>query len=84
MGVPTRSFEADGRHAWSVALAAVLGWLVVAPELVELVCEATFEITGGKVQSYQWRSNACGQCRASHAMSRIGLARPSAWGEKRT
>jgi hypothetical protein len=39
MGVPTRSFEADGRHAGSVTLAAILGWLVVPPEPVELVCD---------------------------------------------
>jgi hypothetical protein len=32
----------------------------VAPEVVDRVCETTFEVTAGKVQSYQLRGNACG------------------------
>ena len=32
----------------------------VAPEIVDRICETTFEITAGKVQSYQLRGNACG------------------------
>jgi len=32
----------------------------VAPAVVDYACETTFEITGGKVQSFQRRGNACG------------------------
>jgi hypothetical protein len=32
----------------------------VAPMVVDFVCETTFEISGGKVQSFQVRGNACG------------------------
>ena len=32
----------------------------VGPEVVDYICETTFEITGGKVQSFQRRGNACG------------------------
>jgi hypothetical protein len=31
-----------------------------APEVVDYTCETTFEITGGKVQSFTLRGNACG------------------------
>ena len=31
----------------------------VAPEVVDRICETTFEITAGRVQSYQLRGNAC-------------------------
>jgi hypothetical protein len=30
------------------------------PQVVERACETTFEIAGGKVQSFQLRGNACG------------------------
>ena len=32
----------------------------VPPEVVDYTCETTFEISGGKVQSFQRRGNACG------------------------
>jgi len=32
----------------------------VPPAVVDYSCETTFEITGGKVQSFQRRGNACG------------------------
>jgi hypothetical protein len=32
----------------------------VGPEVVDYICETTFEIAGGKVQSFQRRGNACG------------------------
>ena len=32
----------------------------VAPAVVDYTCETTFEIAGGKVQSFQRRGNACG------------------------
>ncbi len=31
----------------------------VAPEIVDRICATTFEVTAGKVQSYQLRGNAC-------------------------
>jgi hypothetical protein len=31
-----------------------------APMVVDFVCETTFEVAGGKVQSFQRRGNACG------------------------
>ena len=77
MGVPTRSFDADGHRflAYLQRDVTVLpgqgpwqpfwgGWWYhgpdVAPEVIDRVCETTFEITAGKVQSYQLRGNACG------------------------
>ena len=32
----------------------------IAPAIVDRVCETTFEVTAGRVQSYQLRGNACG------------------------
>jgi hypothetical protein len=77
LGVPTRSFEADGHRFLAYMQRSVtvqpgtgawesfwgLWWFHgpdVPPEIVDLVCETTFEISAGKVQSYQLRGNACG------------------------
>jgi len=32
----------------------------VPPEVTDYTCETTFEVTGGRVQSFQRRGNACG------------------------
>lgn len=74
LGVPARAIEADGRRFLAyversqVFRASPLGggWRPGLPpmfqqdELVELVCETTFEVAAGTVAEVRFRGNACG------------------------
>ena len=76
LGVPTRTFEADGRRF----LAYTEGSTQIVPpfepwypwgyrgyygggfpaEVVQRVCETTFEVAGNRVTGFSLRGNACG------------------------
>jgi hypothetical protein len=74
MGVPTRSIETDGVKylAYTESRTDVIpgapgygwgwGWYGggIPPQVVTLTCETTFSVSGGVVQSYTLRGNACG------------------------
>jgi hypothetical protein len=75
MGVPARSFETGGvkylaydEHRIDILPSGptfapyYLGWYGAGfpPQVIEWKCETTFEVTGGTVQSFTLRGNACG------------------------
>jgi hypothetical protein len=71
MGVPTRSYDADGvkflaydeRRADVIPGAPGVGiWSAgaVPPQRIELWCETTFQLAQGVVRNFILRGNACG------------------------
>jgi hypothetical protein len=71
MGVPTRSYDADGvkflaydeRRVDIIPGTPGVGiWRAGAmpPQQIELWCETTFQVAQGTVRSYTLRGNACG------------------------
>jgi len=74
LGVPARSIEADGRRFLAYVertqffrpAPIIGGWRPGLPpiyqqdELVERVCETTFEVTAGIVSEVRLRGNGCG------------------------
>ncbi len=75
MGVPTRSYDVGGTKYLAYDERRVdlipsfpsyspffTGWYGggFPPQVVDLRCETTFEVTGGTEQSFTLRGNACG------------------------
>ena len=71
MGVPTRSYDADGARflAYSESRIDIIPGVPgtgpfhaggIPPQPIERWCETTFEVTQGVVQSFTLRGNACG------------------------
>jgi hypothetical protein len=75
MGVPTRSYETSGvkylaydEHRIDIMPGQpiyapfYLGWYGAGfpPQVIELTCETTFEVSDGTVKAYTLRGNACG------------------------
>ena len=75
LGVPTRSVDSNGHRflAYTESRVDIVptgpvmpwgwGWQYgggFPPQVVQRVCETTFEIVGGRVASYTLRGNACG------------------------
>jgi hypothetical protein len=75
MGVPNRSYETGGvkylaydEHRIDIVPGPptyapfYLGWYGAGfpPQVVELTCETTFEISAGTVKTFTLRGNACG------------------------
>lgn len=75
MGVPARSYETGGVKYLAYSEQRInitpafpsyspffTGWYGggIPPQVVELRCETTFEVTDGTVKSFTLRGNACG------------------------
>ena len=71
MGVPTRSYDADGvrflaydqRRVVIIPGTPGFGWWnngAIPPQPVEQWCETTFQVAQGTVRSFTLRGNACG------------------------
>jgi hypothetical protein len=75
MGVPTRSYETGGvkylaydEHRIDIIPGSPVvapfyyGWYGggFPPQVIELTCETTFEVTAGTVKAFTLRGNACG------------------------
>jgi len=76
LGVPSRTFDTDGRHFLAYTdrsvqvvpgFAPYYGWGRYGgiygggypPDVIERICETTFEVAQGKVVSFTLRGNAC-------------------------
>lgn len=71
LGVPSRTFRADGVDylAYDERSVEIVpwggpwwwgGWNALPPEVVQWQCETTFAVTGGVVRSFTFHGNACG------------------------
>jgi hypothetical protein len=75
MGVPSRSYETGGVRYLAYDERRIdivpgppsfapfyMGWYRggFPPQVVELTCETTFEVSGGTVRAFTLRGNACG------------------------
>ena len=75
MGVPNRSYETGGvkylaydEHRIDIVpgpptfAPTYMGWYNggFPPQVVELTCETTFQVSGGTVRAFTLRGNACG------------------------
>jgi hypothetical protein len=71
MGVPTRSYEADGtkflaydeRRVDIIPGTPGIGFWnagAIPPQPIERWCETTFQVADGSVRSYTLRGNSCG------------------------